>query len=133
MELDELPEIDPRADEVADDRVLADDDVRGAAAHGAAVADHGVRAAAREQRERCRVRRVGADEVEDEIRAAAAGQFPHGLRRISGIDDAIGAELPCERAPALVGVDRNDPARSELAHELERDVADTADADDRCG
>ena len=74
------------------------------------------------------MRLVGADEVEDEIGAAAAGQLAHR------IDRAVRRAPRRRRAPrqapsALVGVDRDDRARPELAEQLHRDVADAADAD----
>ena len=43
------------------------------------------------------------------------------------------AELAREPAPALVRVDPDDRRRPERANELERDVADASDPDDRRG
>ena len=75
------------------------------------------------------VRLVRPDEVEDELRAATARQVSHGVGRSVPVDHLVGAELAGEPPPPLVGVDRDDRARPELAEELERDVPDAADAD----
>ena len=74
------------------------------------------------------MRRVGADEVEHDVGAAAAGQVADGIHRVDAVDDMIRAELRRELPPPLVRVDRDDVGRRELAHELDRDVPDSADA-----
>ena len=74
------------------------------------------------------MRLVGADEVEDEI-CAAAGQLAHRGDGAGAIEHLPRAELGREGAPPWVGLDRDGGARAELVQELQRDVADTADAD----
>ena len=74
------------------------------------------------------MRLVGADEVEDDVGAAPARRSRRH-RPLRAVDDLVGAELGRQPPAALVGVDRDHGARAELAHELERDVADPADAD----
>ena len=72
---------------------------------------------------------VGPDEVEDELGAAAPGQVAHGLDRLVRVDHVVDAELLCQAPASLVGLDRDDRARSQLAEKLHRDVPDASDAD----
>ena len=73
------------------------------------------------------MRLIGADEVEDEVRATSVGQLAY---RIGSLDHLVGAELRREPPPPLVGVDGDHRARPQLADELQRDVPDAADTDD---
>ena len=133
VHLEQLPEVDPRADEIAHHRVLVHDERARRDRDRAAVADDRVRAAAGEHLGRGGVGLVGADEVEDEVGAAAAGQVAHRGGGFGSVDDFVRPELGGEPPAALVGVDRDHRARAELADELERDVADTAHPDDDGG
>ena len=130
VQLQQLPEVDPGADEVARDDALVRDQVHGVDVDLAAVADQREDAAAREQLEPEVVRALGADDVEDDVRAGAGGQLADRSGDVlRGAQHLVRSELACERASALVRVDRDDRARSEHAQELEGDVADTADPD----
>ena len=57
-------------------------------------------------------------------------ELPHRVRdAVPLAEDLVGAELAREPPAPLVGVDRDDGRRAENLQELERDVADAADAD----
>ena len=75
------------------------------------------------------MRLVGAHEVEDEVGATTAGQLAHGVDRARAVEHLARAELGGEAAAPGVGVDCDRGARAELVQELQRDVADSADAD----
>ena len=76
------------------------------------------------------MRLVGADEVEDDVGAGAVGRLADGVGDVVLLaEHLVGAELLREPAAPLVGVDRDDRARAQDAHELQRDVPDAADAD----
>src|SRR3990170_1378099 len=132
VQLEQLPEVDPAAHEVARDRGLGGDEPDRRERDGAAVPDDRVDPAPRQHLETRLVCLVGADEVEDDVGAAPASQLAD---RAGGVfllaEHLVGAELTREPAPPLVGVDRNNRRGPQHADELKRDVADPADADHR--
>ena len=78
------------------------------------------------------MRRVGGDEVEHDVRARAARQLAHRAGDVVLVaEHLVGAELPRQPPPPLVRVDRDHRAAAEPLDELERDVADAADAEHR--
>ena len=74
--------------------------------HGAAEADDRVDALPREHPERGGVRRVAADEVDDDVDAGAVRQLARGARDVRVLaEHLVRAELAREPPAALVGVD----------------------------
>ncbi len=64
-----------------------------------------------------------------EVGAPAVRQLAHRVDRLAAFEHVVRAELHCQRASPRVGVDGDGSTRSELSEQLQRDVADAADAD----
>ena len=130
VELEDLPEVDPVADEVALDRDVPGDERDRRNRDHAVVADDRVEAALRQHLQAGRVRLVAADEVDHDVGSRSVRQLPHLARDVVPLaEHLVGAELAREPPAPLVGVDRDDRRRAENLQELEGDVADAADAD----
>ena len=79
MELEELPQIDPVADEVPGDGRLPHHEADGRMRDGAPVTDDGVEASTRKHLHRRLVGRIGPDEVEHDVGTHAVRRLAHGV------------------------------------------------------
>ena len=134
MQLQDLPEVDPAADEIAHDRVLVADHRGRGHRHRPAEAHDRVGAAAHQHPHAGRVGLVVTDEVHHQVRPAAAGEVAEALHDLGAVEHRVGAEPSRQRAALGVGIDRHDRAsRAELPQQLEADVPHAADPerDDR--
>ena len=77
---------------------------------------------------------VGPDEVDDDVHPRSVRRLAHGTGDVRPVaQHLLSAKLPRKPAPPLVGVDRDHGSGAQHAQQLERDVADSADADHRDG
>ena len=76
--------------------------------------------------------RIGADEVEDDVRAPPVRRLADRVD-VPAVEDLVRAELAREAPTALVRIECENVARTELPDELQGDVPDTTDADDGDG
>ena len=107
VELEELPEVDPVADEIPGHDRLSHDEAHRRMRDHAAVPDDRVEPAARKHLHGRRMGLVGADEVEDDVGSSTVRELTNGVGDIVLLaEHLVRAELRCE----LVGGAR--PCRS---------------------
>jgi hypothetical protein len=131
MQLEQFPEVDPVADEVARDRRLAGDERDRRMRDHPAIPDDRVETAAREHLHGSPMGPVRTDEVEHHVDPDAIRPLPHRIGDVGLLaEHLVRAELSRELPTPLVRVDPHDGRRAESPDELQRDVADASDADD---